>query len=246
VSVLGVQEVAHAPPPPHAKWLVQSAAVVQPHVWFEPPLETQFRFVAPAVQLVHAPAESPHVAGCESSAQVPAAQQAPLHGCVPSHVVLHELGLPVEPRQACTVGHSVSEVQPQLPPPATASHVLPTLLLTHDPQMPPAEPHAACAVPCTQVPWVPPSLISQHPPLQSCVTLHAVVQAWVVVLQAWSAGQSVAELQPQTFPVTHCLPELEPLQSWHCVPAAPHDVCWLSATTHEPAEAAEQHAPAHG
>jgi hypothetical protein len=58
-------------------------------------------------------------------------------------------------------------------------------------QAPPLAPQAVTVVPATQV-----LLPVQQPPLQGLLGPHAELQTWL--LQASSAGQSLAALQPQT------------------------------------------------
>jgi hypothetical protein len=61
----------------------------------------------------------------------------------------------------------------------------------------PPAPHAPLPVPATHVPALP-----QHPPLHGWVASHALTQTCAAP-QAWSAGQSVAVLQPQDEPFSH-------------------------------------------
>ena len=63
----------------------------------------------------------------------------------------------------------------------------------------PEMPQKSLAVPAWQVPLL---AAEQQPPLQACVELQSVVQAWVVRLQALPVGQSPSAVQPQT-PLTH-------------------------------------------
>jgi hypothetical protein len=66
--------------------------------------------------------------------------------------------------------HIVLSVQPHVPPPVTARHDVPTLLLAHVVHAPPVEPHVATSVPVVHVPAE-----VQHPPLQALVAEQAVV-----------------------------------------------------------------------
>lgn len=80
-------------------------------------------------------------------------------------------------------------------------------------QAPPPRPHALNWVPATQVPGEP----LQHPPLQAekLELPQLVVQVCVLVLHAWSAGQSVGRLQPPLelphTPLTHVVPDAHTL-----------------------------------
>lgn len=84
---------------------------------------------------------------------------------------------------ALRVAQSVAALQPQAPP--THPMLLPGV--TQSVHMPPLVPHAAPAVPATQVPF------AQHPPLHVWVGEHAVVH--VLPLQAYPAGQLVVTEQ---------------------------------------------------
>ena len=89
--------------------------------------------------------------------------------------------------------------QPQTP----ETHVGPGLQEAQEAQMAPAVPQAVFELPALQSPFA----TLQQPPLQAVSPgmLHAFVQVWLIVLQAWpgvpapgfAAAQSVATWQPQ-------------------------------------------------
>jgi hypothetical protein len=136
-----------------------------------------------AVQSVHTPLapQAPSELPALHVPPVDAEQQPPLQAWVEEHAEVHAL-FP----QASFAGQSVVTLQPQVPP---ETHAVPEEPPAHELQVAPVAPHAVCEVPATHVP------ASQQPPLQGWVAEHAVVHAWVVVSQAWSAGQSAADAQ---------------------------------------------------
>jgi hypothetical protein len=114
-------------------------------------------------------------------------------------------------------GQSLALLQPHEEP---FSHAWPkpeTRQLLHVPVVP----HALLAVPATH------AVPEQHPPLHPVVPApHVVEQMCVVVLQAWSAGQSVAALQPHVPVARHAWPVAPVTQLVQSVPVAPH-TAWL-------------------
>ena len=81
-----------------------------------------------------------------------------------------------------------------------AKQTEPAVELVQSPQTAcPVSAQSAEVFPGAQVPLV---AAEQQPPLQGWVELQAVVQVWVVRLQALPVGQSAAALQPQA-PLTH-------------------------------------------
>jgi hypothetical protein len=235
----------HACPVPHA--VVQRCVVVSQalpvgqsvatlHPQFAPMHLSPFAF---PVQSLQVPATDPHDAGCVSSAaHVPAlVQHVPLHGFASEHAVEHVFGVPA-PLHALSVGQSLCDAHPHVPPPVTASQVIPTLLFTHVAHAPPVDPHAACAVPPTHRFDV----VSQHPPLHVSPPAQLVPQVWLVVLQASPVAQSADVLHPQAF-ATHAFPAAFPLQATHALPAAPQVATAVSIDAHVPLL---QHVPLHG
>ncbi len=199
------------------------------------------------MQSTHAAPEAPHAVGCVPAAQVESSlpvvlQHEPLQASVAEHVVT----------QACVLVlhepplQSAVPLQPQLPPPVTATHADPTLVPVQLPHAPPDAPHAVGESPVVHSP------LEQQPPLQSlCVEPpHEDVHWWVVVSHAWPAAQSVASLQPHVPPpfavlvATHAVPpSVLTAQLEHIEPARPHTVL-LSLGSHVPA--ALQQVPLHG
>ncbi len=190
----------HWPLALHASSVAQSAADAQPQA-----LATHALSSAWPAQLAHAPPAAPHDAALVSVAQKPTvppsakSQHAPLHGCAPSHVEVHVPGLPEVPLHApdAAFGHSVSAEHPHEPPPVCGSHVSPMLLPKHDAHTAPPAPHAPVAVPAVQKPTVPPSVMSQHPPLHGWLAEHAVTHDFVATSHAWPVAQSAAVAHPQ-------------------------------------------------
>lgn len=91
------------------------------------------------------------------------------------------------------IGQSETALQPHWPPSFTGSQRWPRASFAQAEQTTPPAPHAAGAVPATQVPLV---AALQQPPLQGEALSQAVPHRCVVALQALPAGQSLAALQP--------------------------------------------------
>jgi hypothetical protein len=89
-------------------------------------------------------------------------------------------------------------------------------------QAPPLAPQAVTVLPATQVP------LEQQPPLQRLVALQAPLH--VPLLHAWSAGQSVSELQPQTWVLKHTWPRPLVVQLAQATPPVPQAVLLVPAT----------------
>lgn len=125
-------------------------------------------------------------------------------------------------------------LQPQAP---EAKQTEPAVELVQSPQTAcPVSAQSAAVFPGAQVPLVD---AEQQPPLQGWVELQAVVQAWVVRLQALPVGQSAAALQPQA-PLTHWSPAEALVQLIQLPPAGPHAVAlmathWLVEPQQKPA-----------
>jgi hypothetical protein len=203
-------------PPLHAVPIGQSAAVAQPHA-----PATHAWPIALAVQSTHCDCAAPHAVACVPAAQVPFAQQAPLHGCTDEQLVVHRC---VEPLQAASTGQSAAPLQPHAPPFTARTQVEPIALPAQLTHIAPVEPHAPFALPLAQVLLAP----SQQPPLHGCVAEQAIVQACVVVLHDWPNGQSVAALQPHA-PFTHAVAR-PPVQLAHAPPVEPHAPAAVPAT----------------
>ena len=113
-----------------------------------------------------------------------------------------------------SAGQSVVPLQPHEVP---FSHTWPTPEVVQSLHPPPVAPHALPAVPATHLEP------EQHPPLHAVVLPpQAVEQVWVVVLHAWSDGQSVGALHPQLPPERHACPAPLLAQLAHTVPLPPH------------------------
>jgi hypothetical protein len=181
-------------------------ATVQPH--------TPLKQACPArllEQSMHAAPDGPHAPAVEPAAHTPFEQQAPLHGWLALHAVVH---LDVVPSHALPDGQSAAELQPHAPPPGTALHKEPMLLPLQAAQAPPVEPHELTDVPGSQVPPL------QQPPWHGCVDEQVVVHWCAVVSHAWPTGQSLALEQPHT-PARQAWPTALMLQSLHEAPLAP-------------------------
>jgi hypothetical protein len=140
----------------------------------------------------------------------------------------------IPPVQPCApAAQSAIVVHPHCPPPLTGSQTCPCVLPAQLPHAPPLFPHWPGAVPATHLPP------AQHPPLQGCAALHAVVHRCVVASHAVSAGQSATELQPQIVApplVVHCVPLALPAQLVHAgSPAATAQAAAVFPWTQMPA-----------
>ncbi len=130
-----------------------------------------------------------------------AAEQHPVgQWCVESHV-----NVQIPPEHPWAPGpQSLTVAHPHWPPGLTGSQARPCVLAAQLLHAPPLLPHAAGAVPATQVPD------AQHPPLHGWVAgSHCVVQRSVAMSHADPAGQSATDLQPQNVwspAVMHCAP----------------------------------------
>jgi hypothetical protein len=109
----------------------------------------------------------------------------------------------------------------------------------HARHAPPLVPHAPLSAPPTQMPF------SQQPPLHSALAPHCWLHLCVVVLQASSAPQSAAELQPHA-PARHRCPAMLVVQSTQLVPDEPHWLALVPATHALGDAAAAQQPPLHG
>jgi len=151
---------------------------LQPHC----PFVRQTFPKVPAVQLTQVPL-APQAVEAVPGKQVPleAAEQQPVwQGAdVPQGKVQRWVALSQE---TALLGQLAMVLHPHCPPPVTATQRLPAVPAVYwagqSRQAPPLLPHAALAVPATQVPFW------QQPPLQTWVALQVLVQTWVVVLQA--------------------------------------------------------------
>jgi hypothetical protein len=220
-------QIAHAPDPPHAAGrfpLTHAPAEQQkPALHVPSPPDPQAAVHAPAAhvgvpapQVAHARPFAPHAPLPVPATHIPPVpQHPPLHAWVASHRL----------EQTCVAtlhdssgAQSLELLQPHEVP---LSHTWPTPETVQSPHVPPPRPHALVAVPATHV--VP----EQHPPLHPVVLApHVVEQMCVVVLQAWSAGQSVAALQPHVPVARHAWPVVPFVQFAQSVPVAPH-TGWL-------------------
>jgi hypothetical protein len=129
-------------------------------------------------------------------------QQPPLQVSPPAQLVPHWC---VVVLHAVPEGQSFDVVQPQLAPPRQA---VPVGLPVQSEQVAPVAPHAAGAVPPTQLPD------EQQPPLQVRPPAQLVPQACVEGLHAFPDGQSLDVLQPHC-PLTHAEPADEAAQLTH-------------------------------
>jgi hypothetical protein len=192
----------------HASSVGQSEAKLQPHV----PLDRHASPVARPTHDMQDP-ERPQAGRVSPTAQTPKLQQPPLHASVPEHVVPHR---PVVVSQASSVGQSLAIAQPQTP---VDRQALPDEPPGQKPHVPPSMPQARGDVPVAHMPEL------QQPPLHGWLPEHVVVHTPLVVSQASSVGQSVAEAQPHVPLDRHAVPELLPAHEVHVPPAAPHAVC---------------------
>ena len=158
----------------------QSVAIAQP----QSPVDRQALPDEPPRQKPQVPPSIPQARGDVPAAHMPELQQPPLHGWLPEHVLVHT---PLLVSHASSAGQSVAMAQPHVP---LERHAVPELPPAHEVQVPPAAPHAVCAVPGAHVPAL------QQPPLHVWVDVHAVVHLWVAVSHASSVGQSVGTAQP--------------------------------------------------
>jgi hypothetical protein len=151
----------------------QSLAALQPQIWllkhtWPRPLDVQLAQATPPVP--------------QAVLLVPATQVVPLQQPVGQFV----LSQTQTPFTQCWPAAQGEPVEPQTHAPLVQlSAVIPQAT-----QVRPLLPHAVMLLPATQVP------LAQQPPLQGLVGLQAPLQTWL--LHAWSVGQSVSELQPQT------------------------------------------------
>jgi hypothetical protein len=127
------------------------------------------------------------------------------------------------------------------------------LFSVHDPHCPPPVPHAVVAVPATQKPVVPPSVTSQHPPLQGWlpVVVHVVTHVFVATSHAWFGRQSAAVAHPHWSPAPpsaedrHSAP-FAVVHTAHIPPGPPHVLVEPSEPAHVGAAGfvfASQHVP---
>jgi hypothetical protein len=204
----------------------QSAADEQPHFW----PNRQVWPLAEPLQSLHIPL-LPHDDGEVPSTHFEPSQQPVEHSWVEEHAVV----------QACiTRSHewpaaqSAALLQPQAPPPVTATQAVPSALPAQLTHRPPCAPHAAGSVPAAHEPP------AQQPPEHGCVIEHALEHACDDA-QARPGGQSVALLQPQT-DERHRWPAVLLVQSLHAPPVGPQASGAVPAA-HIPLA---QQLPAHG
>jgi hypothetical protein len=176
--------------PVHTCWLVsqawfagQSLVTLQPQV-----PARQAPPSALVLQSVHAFPSAPQILFALPALHTPPEQQPPLHGCVDEQRLVQACWLV---SQAQPTRQSLEALQPQLPPPVTASHTAPAVEEAQGWHRPPPLPHADAMVPVTQV--VP----SQQPPLHAWPAAQEVEQTCVDGSHAWPVGQSLALMQPQ-------------------------------------------------
>jgi hypothetical protein len=203
VTPLQQPPLHHTPPPQvvvqrrwtgsQAKPTAQSAEVVQPHA-----PATQVCPWVLALQSAQVPA-APHAVGVLPVAQVPLAQQPPLHGAAPLQAV------PQAPfRHACPSGQSLALVQPHL---LLARQRLPAGLVVQSTHWVPLPPHELLEVPWSQVPL----LAAVQQPDEHGVALPQVFTQLPPVHDALPFGQSVSALQP------HWPPPSTARQAWPSV-----------------------------
>ncbi len=216
-------QIAHAPEPPHAPACVPLTQA--PDEQQNPPVHAPS---LPAPQAaVHAPDTHVGVPAAHGAHMVPVVPQAPfwvpstqvpdmpqhpeLHGCVASHA----LEQTCDPLHASSAGQSAAPAQPQVAP---FSHACPLAATRQSVHVPPVAPHAAPAVPATQVP-----VVEQQPSLHPVVPLpHVAEHVWLVVLHAWPTGQSPGAAHPQAPVARHACPAALLVQLAHMAPLPPH------------------------
>jgi hypothetical protein len=170
----------------------------------------------PALQVAHARPFAPHAPLPVPATQIPPVpQHPPLHGCVASHWLVQTC---VATLHDSSGAQSLELLQPHEVP---FSHTWPTPETVQSAHVLPPMPQALVAAPATHVEP------EQQPPLHPVVLApHVAEQMCVVVLQAWSAGQSVAALQPHVPVARHAWPVAPFVQFAQSVPVAPH-TGWL-------------------
>jgi hypothetical protein len=199
----------------HACPVGQSLATLQPHA-----PATHAVPDVPFVQSVHAPPGAPHAVGEVPSWHIAPSQHAPSHASPAVHALAHWCALG---SQALCAGQSAATLQPHAPPFVVATQVEPMLFPIQGTHAPPVAPHAPSTTPLAHVP------LSQQPPLQSALALHAVLHVCVVVLQARPARQSADVMQPHAL-LTHAVPAPLPEQLTQATPLPPHVAALLPAT----------------
>jgi hypothetical protein len=162
----------------------------------------------------HAPDE-PHAPTVVPLAQVPLAQQPPLHGCVAEQPGVQAC---VARLHACPDGQSLAPLQPHAP----AMHAWPALALLQSTQLPPDGPHAAAVLPGRQPPpW-------QQPPVHGIAAEHSAATHRCVVVSQVPVRQSPFTLQPHA-PAMHAVPIELAAQLTHAAPLAPHSLAEVPA-----------------
>jgi hypothetical protein len=199
--------LTHCCPAPHAALtpqrqppLVQVSATSELHVTQEPPFGPQLPVVVPALQ-------------------VPPPQQ-PLHGVwLPAPQLVVQVCVAV--LQLFPTGQSLATLQPQLVP---LMQRWPLPFAEQSTQAVPAAPHVVSPVPALQLPE------PQHPPLQSCVGLHALVHALPETWHDCRPLQSELAAQPQLPPVasaTQMWPADDEEHGVQRPPESPHKAAFL-------------------